>query len=236
MHLRTIGVNAHTSINPAVVGTRVEGVKKAEGHSVWLHGPGLLLREGTDPRRSTPTVIVQKTNIADDPLLNDIQKGLNRFFETSPDLHTLKKRLTYLTLFKQFIIAKVKKVPFAKPKIDASLLENAFIDAVKFVQRVRFEAVVDLLKNNSPDVFDSIIKKLSDKAANTEDMNRISELKALKNWRPCVDTEDMFRIDGRLQNAALAVDAKHPLILPGKHALTRLVVLHEHVKAGHMGP
>ena len=68
-------------------------------------------------------------------------------------------------------------------------------------------------------------------------MNRISKLKAPKTWRPCVDTEDMFRIvDGRLQNAALAVDAKHPLILPGRHALTRLVVLHEHVKARHVGP
>ena len=67
-------------------------------------------------------------------------------------------------------------------------------------------------------------------------MNRISELKALKNLRPCVDKEKMFRIDGRLENATLAVDAKHPLILPGKHALTRLVVLHEHVQAGHAGP
>ena len=106
------------------------------------------------------------------------------------------------------------------------------MDAVKFVHRVRFGAAVDLLKNNSPDVFDSIVKQLSDKAANTEDMNRISELKALKNLRPCADTEDMFQIDGRLENAALAVDAKHPLIFSDKHALTRLVVFYEHVKAG----
>ena len=39
----------HTSINLADVGTRVEGVKKAEGHSVWLNGPDFLSREGTDP-------------------------------------------------------------------------------------------------------------------------------------------------------------------------------------------
>ena len=61
-------------------------------------------------------------------------------------------------------------------------------------------------------------------------MNRISELKALKNLRHCVGNEEMLRIDGRLGNATLAVDAKHPLILPGKHALTRLVILHEHVQ------
>ena len=61
----------HTSLNPADVGTRVEGIKKAEGHSVWLNGPDFLLTEGTNPRPRTPGVFVQKTNIADDPLLND---------------------------------------------------------------------------------------------------------------------------------------------------------------------
>ena len=85
----------------------MEGVKKAEGHSVWLNGPGFLFIEGTDPRPRTPTVFVQKTNIADNPLLSDSRGGLNRIFETSPDLYTLKKRLTYLTLFKQFVMAKV---------------------------------------------------------------------------------------------------------------------------------
>ena len=158
-------------------------------------------RSSTSDTRSLCT-----KNIADDPLLNDSQGGLKRIFETSPDLYTLKKRWTYLTLFKQFVTAEVKKVPFVKSKIDASLLHKAFKDAVKFVQRIRFGAAVDLLKNKSPDVFDSIVKKPGDKAANTEDMNRISELKALKNLRPCVDNEEMFR----LGNATLAVDAKHP--------------------------
>ena len=39
----------HTLINPADVGTQVEGVKKAEGHSVWLNGPDFRLREDTNP-------------------------------------------------------------------------------------------------------------------------------------------------------------------------------------------
>ena len=46
----------------------------------------------------------------------------------------------------------------------------------------------------------------------------------------------MLRIDGRLENAELPLDTRHPLILPSKHALTRLIVLHEHVEAGHAGP
>ena len=90
------------------------------------------LREGVDPRPPTPAGIVQKANSANDPL-NNIQAGLNRIFETLPDLYTLKKCLTYLTLFKQFVIAEVKKVPFVKPKIDANFLDKAFMDVVKFV-------------------------------------------------------------------------------------------------------
>ena len=46
----------------------------------------------------------------------------------------------------------------------------------------------------------------------------------------------MSRIDGRLEKAKLSVDTKDPLNLPSKHGLTRLIVLHEHVEAGHTGP
>ena len=67
-------------------------------------------------------------------------------------------------------------------------------------------------------------------------MRRISELRTLRNLRPCVDDDSMLRVDGRLENAELPVETKHPLILPSKHPLTRLVVLHEHKKAKHAGP
>ena len=46
----------------------------------------------------------------------------------------------------------------------------------------------------------------------------------------------MFRVEGRLENAELPIDTRHPLILPGCHALTRLIVLCEHSDSGHAGP
>ena len=45
----------------------------------------------------------------------------------------------------------------------------------------------------------------------------------------------LLRIDGRLENADFPTDAKHPLTLPARNALTRLIVLAEHAKAGHSG-
>ena len=81
-----------------------------------------------------------------------------------------------------------------------------------------------------------ILKRLNEKAVSAEDLRRITELKTLRRLRPCVDSDSLLRIDGRLKNAELPVEAKHPLILPSRHALTRLIILFEHVEAGHAWP
>ena len=138
--------------------------------------------------------------------------------------------------FKKFLVAKHKRKEFIKPLLNAAKLEEALLDLIKYVQHKRFGTAVELLKVNSADAFDSIIKKLRDKVSNTEDMRRISELRTLRNLRPCVDDDSMLRVDGRHENAELPVETKHPLILPSKHPLTRLIVLHEHEKAKHAGP
>ena len=46
----------------------------------------------------------------------------------------------------------------------------------------------------------------------------------------------LVRVDGRLENAELPTDTKQPLILPGRHLLTRLIILFELVNCGHAGP
>ena len=67
-------------------------------------------------------------------------------------------------------------------------------------------------------------------------MRKLNELKSPRSLRPCVDSDLMLRVEGRLENAELPVDARHPFIVPSRHALTRLVVVNEHILAGHAGP
>ena len=69
-----------------------------------------------------------------------------------------------------------------------------------------------------------------------EHVRRVSELKTLRNLRPFVDNDLMLRVEGRLENADLPTDTKHPLILLSRHPLTRLIIIDEHAKAGHAGP
>ena len=37
------------------------------------------------------------------------------------------------------------------------------------------------------------------------------------NLQPCVGPDKLLRVVGRLENADLPTDTKHPIILPGRH-------------------
>ena len=80
------------------------------------------------------------------------------------------------------------------------------------------------------------MKQLNDKTTDVEQVRRIAEMKTLRNLRPCVDTDLLLRAERRLENADLPLEVKHPLILPRRHSLTRLIFLHEHSLRGHAGP
>ena len=155
----------NTSLNPADVGTRVESVKWSGSHSLWLNGPDLLLRKGLEPQPFVPTV--RKADVGGDPYIGS--RGL--------DLYVLKKRTAYPVALKQFLVAKAKNKSFVKPNLNAYILDKAFTDIVNYVQYNRFGAAVDMFKKESPDAFDSTLKRLSDRATSAEEMNRISKLK-----------------------------------------------------------
>ena len=227
----------HTSVNPADVGTREGTIKRCDAIDLWLHGPAFLRAGEVHSFSPDHSITVRSVTLFDNEFLNHEPKGLDQLVERSPDLYTLKKHVAYLTAFKDYFISvKVKRERFKKPLLDASYLKNAFISLVRYVQDICFGPAVKFLQANSSDEFDTLLKKLDAKASNVKEMHHLNELKTLHKLRPCVGRDLILRVEGRLDNAALPVDTKHPIILPGKHALTRLVVLHEHANAGHAGP
>lgn len=75
------------------------------------------------------------------------------------------------------------------------------------------------------------------------------ELTALKNNRPVfsrsrlrllhpyIDDNGIIRVGGRLsKSSSLPHDAKHPIMLPSKCHISRLIFVHEHVRLLHVGP
>ncbi|KAJ8963810.1 hypothetical protein NQ317_000592 [Molorchus minor] len=59
--------------------------------------------------------------------------------------------------------------------------------------------------------------------------------KPLRKLNPFVDDNNILRVGGRLRNADLSYDAKHPALLPKNHRLTTLLVAYYHNKFFHPG-
>jgi hypothetical protein len=64
----------------------------------------------------------------------------------------------------------------------------------------------------------------------------VSRTSKLKDLNPFLYANELLRVGGRLMNADLSYDAKHPTILPPCHHVTRLLITHEHEKLLHSGP
>ena len=51
-----------------------------------------------------------------------------------------------------------------------------------------------------------------------------------------MDEKGALRVGGRLENAKIEEEAKHQLILPKDHLVTKLIINHVHRENGHVGP
>ena len=52
---------------------------------------------------------------------------------------------------------------------------------------------------------------------------------------PFIDIDGLLRVGGRLQNATIPIQSKHPYILPRNSHVTTLLVRYEHLNNGHIG-
>ena len=164
------------------------------------------------------------------------ENGLDQIIITASDLYTLKKRLAYLVAFAEYVTAKFRGTTLKKPDLNADFLDRTLIKAVKYVQSQNFGAAIDVLSKGSPDDFETFLKRRVNNVNSHNEKRQVNELKTLRNLRTCVGNDMLLRVDCRLENAELPTDTKHPLILPGRHPLTRLIILFEHVNCEHAGP
>ena len=193
-------------------------------------------RDLVDVQTSESSTVVRVGVVSSLSVDEDGECGLDQVIATSRDLHALKKRTAYLNTFVEFVVAKFKKINFQKLNLSAAYLDDALIKTVKYEQGRCFGTAVDSLCKGTPDDFDAILRRLDEKRYNPEGTRRINELKTLKNLRPFIGLDSLFRVDWRLENAELPLDAKHPIILSGRQALTRLIVLDTQKNAGHVSP
>ena len=58
----------------------------------------------------------------------------------------------------------------------------------------------------------------------------------LTSLNPFLDSEGLLRVGGRESHSNLSFSRQHPIILHGKHPLTKLIIRSEHLRMLHVGP
>ena len=77
-----------------------------------------------------------------------------------------------------------------------------------------------------------MLQHLNGKPVSREHKN---ELNSLKKLTPSVHNNGVIRVGGRIQKSAFDFDVKHPILLPKRHHLVKLIAVHYHEISRHSG-
>ena len=114
------------------------------------------------------------------------------------------------------LLSKMKNVPFSlnEGPYTVEELENVEKVIIRDVQQSAFQDEINCLRSDKAVASSSRLSKLS----------------------PFLDDHGTLRVGGRLKNIPIPVEAKHPIILPGAHLVTKVLMEWKHRKSGHVGP
>ncbi|GIY70400.1 reverse transcriptase [Caerostris darwini] len=197
--------------NPADKLTRGENSHTLLNDSVWWQGPvWLRVSRNQWPRQKFETVTdeqkLERLNTSVHAILpqTEIILDENKF-------SNLGKLLRVTAWVKRFV-AKLRKKICESGTLSAAEIKEAEEYWVRGVQLENYCSDIHLLKKNKP----------------VPPHSRIYSLV------PYVDDKGILRVKGRLEQAELFHNEKHPAILP-KSKFTDLIIMSEHVKSFHSG-
>ena len=112
---------------------------------------------------------------------------------------------------------------------DVNELKAAEQEIIRHVQKEAFKEEISNLK-----------KITTDYEAHKEDdsRSRIQKLKGaspLSRLDPFLDRSNLVRIGGRIEQASVSQEVKHPIVLPGQGHISKLLARHYHERALHQG-
>ncbi|XP_072172027.1 uncharacterized protein [Diadema setosum] len=202
-----------TKSNPADDGSR--GLKASEllKYQRWIIGPDFLAKE--EKFWPSPPEVLEVPR--SDPevkkeihvFATSVRGNMQDLFSRYSSWNKLKRAMAWLLRYKKWLLAKAKGEGNGEMKssLSAGELIEEEKDIIKIMQRGVFGDHLDG-----------------------------KELKscAVKKLNPIV-VDGIVRNCGRLGNAPLDYDEKHPVILPHDHHVTRLLILHHHHLVGHSG-
>ena len=204
--------------NPADVGTRGTSPLKLKD-SVWLSGPPFLREHTIQVPEFFPLVDPQldsevHTNVV--VMATNVQQRLGsarfeRFSSWSKLLLSVGLLIHIILSFKKVVQCMGWHICSQSSSMEGSLKAKVLI--LKEVQYSSFKLEVDSLTSHNP----------------------ISNGSALSSLDLFIDDVGLLRVGGRLRRSSLPFEEKHPIIIPAKHHVTKLLIRHFHESVHHQG-
>eukprot|EP00057_Strongylocentrotus_purpuratus_P005721 XP_003731624.1 PREDICTED: uncharacterized protein LOC100894126 [Strongylocentrotus purpuratus] len=223
--------HVNTKENPADDVSRGMSARDLVASERWLHGPKFILlteeQQSQDPEaddillNDDPEVKTVKAYAAETDVDVPIA-ATDELLSYFSDWCKLKKAVARILQFREYLLCKVRKKVFdCKMLLTVDDMREAEQAILKYVQRLAYPAEYQAIEEKP--------------ALNGK--QRASKLKKsspLYKLDPMMSRTGLLCVGGRLRNAELSDEMKHPIILPPKHHVVTLLVRHVH-DMGHLG-
>ena len=226
----------NTQFNPADDASRGAS---ADSLQRWIHGPEFLTQStetwpqrpvdmnvtipDDDPEVKKDAVVHMSEASTRDPVLEIIERFSSWTY--------LKKIVAWILRYKSNLtrLSKERRRGVTSPiqstdtttPITIAELNNAEFEILKHVQSKCFKEELGCLKE-------------VDQQTTSSRQNVLKKSSNIFKLDPIL-THGLIRVGGRLQRAPISTDARHPVILPKKHHVVKLLIQYYHHVAGHSG-
>ena len=218
-----------SELNPADLTTRGCSAEALFSSDYWFTGPKFLWQsEEHWPQlptvfKSTPDLPSEKSNASFVLSAVSISKKdcdvIDRLISRYSSLYSLKKAVAWLLRIKTYLLTLKRKLDQTKLNLSSFTVEElqvANLELIKCVQSQHFPSLIGQLSREystaKPSKLPRYLQKLSP-----------------------VISDGILRVGGRLKNAPVAYDVKHPIILSSNSHYTELIIREHHKRAGHSG-
>ncbi|XP_052855136.1 uncharacterized protein LOC128263898 [Drosophila gunungcola] len=193
-----------TDLNPADVVSRGCTSQELQEHSLWANGPPFLLKEASN----WPSLLDAVKNLPErrsTALIGTV--GTDIFINCKIFNSFDKLQRVFAYIYRFISNCSAKSLPST---IYLTVDEISFgtVLLLRSIQQVHIAVEYEVLSQGKP----------------------CPPKSKLISLMPILSSEGLLRVGGRLQNASLDYEAKHPILLPKDHPVTRAIIFYYHEK------